>query len=155
SRRPSPPCARGSPRRPPRERRGRRRRPRPRPRSSRAPGRTRRRRRWRSGRPSAYRTQRVKTIPDPAATSGPERRRLDAADQAQLARDGYVARTGVFSPNELDAIGADCEALVNELVRDRHGHRLEAGSYVFEPDLLRHVIIKWEGDSDVVHGIEP
>jgi ectoine hydroxylase len=26
---------------------------------------------------------------------------------------------------------------------------------VFEPDFLRHVIIKWEGDSDVVHGIEP
>ncbi len=32
---------------------------------------------------------------------------------------------------------------------------MRAGSYVFDPDLVRFVIIKWEGDSDVVHGIEP
>ena len=27
--------------------------------------------------------------------------------------------------------------------------------YVFEPDALTDVTIKWEGDSDAVHGIEP
>lgn len=47
------------------------------------------------------------------------------------------------------------EALVADLVRDRVGSRLRAGSYVFDPDLLQGVLIKWEGDSDVVHGIEP
>ena len=29
------------------------------------------------------------------------------------------------------------------------------GSYVFEPDFTLGVTIKWEGDTDVVHGIEP
>ena len=48
-----------------------------------------------------------------------------------------------------------CEHLVDELVRDRQGHRLQAGSYVFDPDFTRAVIIKWEGDTDIVHGIEP
>ena len=64
-------------------------------------------------------------------------------------------RHDVFSPAENDAIVDDCERLVIDLVRDRHGHRMKAGSYVFDPDLVRFVIIKWEGDSDVVHGIEP
>ena len=40
-------------------------------------------------------------------------------------------------------------------MRDRRGHRLKAGSYVFDPDFTRDVIIKWEGDTDVVHGVEP
>ena len=48
-----------------------------------------------------------------------------------------------------------CERLVDDLVRDRRGHRLKAGSYVFDPDFTRDVIIKWEGDTDVVHGVEP
>ena len=61
----------------------------------------------------------------------------------------------MFTPAEVDAIVDACEDLVDELVRDRQGHRLQAGSYVFDPDFTRGVIIKWEGDSDVVHGIEP
>jgi hypothetical protein len=40
-------------------------------------------------------------------------------------------------------------------VRDREGNRLKAGSYVFDPDFDRDVIIKWEGDTDAVHGVEP
>ncbi len=48
-----------------------------------------------------------------------------------------------------------CERLVDDLVRDRQGRRFRAGSYVFDPDLVHATIIKWEGDSDVVHGVEP
>ena len=48
-----------------------------------------------------------------------------------------------------------CERLVDDLVRGREGNRLKAGSYVFDPDFDRDVIIKWEGDTDVVHGVEP
>jgi hypothetical protein len=90
----------------------------------------------------------VKSIPGPAA-------RLDAGEREQLETAGYVLRAGVFAPDEVAAIVEACEDLVADLVRDREGHRLQAGSYVFDPDFTRDVIIKWEGDSDVVHGIEP
>ena len=69
--------------------------------------------------------------------------------------DGYVVRSDVFSPNEIADIARACEALIAELVADRNARRHRVGSYVFDPDLTRGTMIKWEGDSDVVHGIEP
>jgi ectoine hydroxylase-related dioxygenase (phytanoyl-CoA dioxygenase family) len=81
--------------------------------------------------------------------------RLDADELAAYERDGYVVRRGVFDADEVADMAAHCEALVDDLVRDRVGFRMNVGSYVFDPDLLRGVMIKWEGDSDVVHGIEP
>jgi len=96
----------------------------------------------------------VKSIP-PSDVPPTAELRLSPAEQARLAADGYVVRAAVFTPTEVDAIVDACEDLVAELVRDRQGHRLQAGSYVFDPDFTRSVIIKWEGDSDVVHGIEP
>jgi ectoine hydroxylase len=81
--------------------------------------------------------------------------RLDAAERRRLATDGFVVRTGIFDAAEVAAMTAASEALVADLVRDRRGHRLRVGSYVFDPDLIRGVMIKWEGDSDVVHGVEP
>jgi len=80
---------------------------------------------------------------------------LSDDERARYERDGYVVRTGVFGADEVAAMIEASEALVADLVRDRVGRRLRAGSYVFEPDLLQGVIVKWEGDSDVVHGIEP
>jgi len=76
-------------------------------------------------------------------------------ERDRLERDGYVVRTGAFGPDEVAAMIEVSEALVAGLVRDRVGRRLRAGSYVFDPDLLQGVIVKWDGDSDVVHGIEP
>lgn len=70
-------------------------------------------------------------------------------------RDGYVVRRSVFTRAEVADMARYAEALVADLIRDRKGHRIKAGSYVFDPDLLRGVMIKWEGESDVVHGIEP
>jgi hypothetical protein len=81
--------------------------------------------------------------------------RLTEAEKQGLAADGYVVREGVFSRAEVDEIAGACERLVDDLVRDRRGHRLKVGSYVFDPDFTRDVMIKWEGDSDVVHGVEP
>jgi ectoine hydroxylase len=81
--------------------------------------------------------------------------RLDDDERRRLATDGYVVRTGVFPPADVAAMIEASEALVADLVRDRRGRRLKVGSYVFDPDLVRGVMIKWEGDSDVVHGIEP
>jgi ectoine hydroxylase len=76
-------------------------------------------------------------------------------ERRALATAGYVLRTGVFAPGEVAAMIDASEALVADLVRDRRGRRLRAGAYVFDPDFLRGVMIKWEGESDVVHGIEP
>lgn len=81
--------------------------------------------------------------------------RLDPAERRSYRDLGYVVRRAVFDVAELAAITAECEALVDRLVRNRQARRRRFGSYVFDADLENGVIIKWEGDSDVVHGIEP
>jgi len=81
--------------------------------------------------------------------------RLTADERAFLDANGYVVRQHAFAPAEVASIVAACEALVERLVRDRRLRRYRAGSYVFAPDFERSVMIKWEGDSDIVHGIEP
>lgn len=80
---------------------------------------------------------------------------MSSEEKAQLERNGYVVRERVFAPIELERIIGACEALVDNLVGERRGKRVQASVYVFEQDLARGTFIKWEGDSDVVHGIEP
>ena len=73
------------------------------------------------------------------------------SDEARfLGHNGYVIREAVFNPGEVADITAACEDLVTRLVRDRQLRRYKAGSYVFAPDFERSVMIKWEGDTDVV-----
>jgi len=81
--------------------------------------------------------------------------RLTADELSQLDRDGYVLRERAFGRDELAQIIESCESLLADLVKDRRGRRYKVGSYVFEPDALTDVTVKWEGDSDTVHGIEP
>ena len=81
--------------------------------------------------------------------------RLSATELTQMHDNGFVVRESVFSHTEVVAICVACEALVAQLVLDRQLRRFAAGSYVFAPDFERGVMIKWEGDSDIVHGIEP
>lgn len=80
---------------------------------------------------------------------------LTAQELEDYRRDGYVVRERVFDPGEVADIGDECEALVRKLVRNRRGERVTFGSYVFDADAEHGVIIKWEGDTDVVHGLEP
>jgi len=80
---------------------------------------------------------------------------VDDRERRQYDEDGYVVREGVFTSAEIADMVEACEALVADLVRDRQGRRIHAGSYVFDPDVTRQTMIKWEGDSDIVHGIEP
>jgi Phytanoyl-CoA dioxygenase (PhyH) len=80
---------------------------------------------------------------------------LTDTEQEQLAQDGYVVRESVFDRTELDAMITSSEELVAGLVAGRHGRRFTVGSYTFEPDALSMVMLKWEGDSDQLHGIEP
>jgi ectoine hydroxylase len=80
---------------------------------------------------------------------------LNEHELEAIERDGYVVRDSVFDAAEVAEITTACEALLADLVRDRQGKRYHVGSYVFDPDRLTGCTIKWEGDTDVVHGIEP
>ena len=80
---------------------------------------------------------------------------LTDAEQAQVERDGFVVRPSAFDAAEVAAMVDASEALVAGLVEGRQGRRFTVGSYTFEPDLLEAVMLKWEGDLDVLHGIEP
>ena len=80
---------------------------------------------------------------------------LTLAEQAGYRRDGYVVRESVFSSDEVDAMISASEELVARLVAGRQGRRFSVGSYTFEADLPEGVMLKWEGDRDVLHGIEP
>jgi phytanoyl-CoA dioxygenase PhyH len=80
---------------------------------------------------------------------------LSAAERESYERDGFVVRRAVFSEAELDELRAAGEAVIEQLVALRRGRRVPVGSYTFELDPASVVMIKWEGDSDVVHGIEP
>jgi phytanoyl-CoA hydroxylase len=90
-----------------------------------------------------------------AAQRGTKQGVLTTAELACLDRNGYVVREDVFTPAEVADIAAACEDLVARLVRERQLRRYKAGSYVFAPDYQRNLMIKWEGDTDIVHGIEP
>lgn len=80
---------------------------------------------------------------------------LTESEREGMVRDGYVLRRGVFDADEVAEITAACEELVARLVAGRTGERHVFGSYVFDRDETADTIIKWEGDTDVVHGIEP
>jgi hypothetical protein len=84
-----------------------------------------------------------------------ESARLSDAEKADYHDRGFLIRERAFDPDEVGAMCAACESLIEKLVRNRHGERVTFGSYVFDADAQNTVIIKWEGDSDVVHGIEP
>ena len=81
--------------------------------------------------------------------------RLSDEERERLDTDGYLVRTGQFTTDEVVTITRSCEELISRLVAGRQGRRYHVGSYVFDPDALTEVTIKWEGDTDVVHGIEP
>ena len=81
--------------------------------------------------------------------------RCSPSEREAIERDGYVLRQSVFDRDEVAEITDACERLLADLVKDRKGRRFHVGSYTFEPDQLTDCTVKWEGDSDVVHGIEP
>jgi hypothetical protein len=80
---------------------------------------------------------------------------LTDAEVKAIDEDGYVLREHVFEADECAAITEQCEELTARLVKDRQAKRYHVGSYTFDPDELTGCTIKWEGDSDVVHGLEP
>lgn len=80
---------------------------------------------------------------------------LSARERDGYERDGFVVRRGVFTQAELEEMRRAGEEVIEQLVAIRRGHRVPAGSYTFELESSSVVMIKWEGDTDVIHGIEP
>lgn len=82
--------------------------------------------------------------------------RLSPEEKASLDRDGFVVRRGVFSPQECDRMGRDCDDLAAHLLARKRGDKNVMGSYVFERDEDLATTVKWEPeDPDMVMGIEP
>jgi Phytanoyl-CoA dioxygenase (PhyH) len=82
--------------------------------------------------------------------------KLDAQEQAQLARDGLVVRENVFDAAEVRQIAQDCEDLVRRLEAARRDEKRVVGSYMFEALVDEGTVIKWEPNApDVMQGIEP
>jgi phytanoyl-CoA hydroxylase len=89
------------------------------------------------------------------AKNGVASGRLTADELACLQQNGYVVRENVFTPKEVADITAASEALVARFVQERRRRRYHIGSYTFEPNNEHQIMIKWEGDTDIVHGLEP
>ena len=81
--------------------------------------------------------------------------RLSTTEREQYATNGFVVREAAFDADERAQIIDASEQLVDRLVRDRTGQRVKVSNYVFDSDYANGVVIKWEGDTDIVHGIEP
>ncbi len=82
--------------------------------------------------------------------------RMNAAERAQLVRDGFVVRRDVFDDRECAAILADCEDLVSLLERAKRSTKHVVGSYMFEVEREAGTVVKWEpGAPDVLQGVEP
>ncbi len=78
--------------------------------------------------------------------------RLTEGEWADYRRDGYIVRRGVFTEGELDRMRVAGDEVIEQLVAIHRSRRMPAGSYTFELEAASCVMIKWEGDSDVIHG---
>ncbi len=88
-------------------------------------------------------------------TTTTQTHRLTNAERQTYDSLGFVLRHDVFTPAEVSRIVDDCEGLVEDLVARRRAGRKTYGSYVFEQVNDIGVTVKWEGDTDIVHGVEP
>jgi 2-aminoethylphosphonate dioxygenase len=83
---------------------------------------------------------------------------LSPEERMRWESDGFVVRRGLLDQAELDELSDACEELCAQLVEYSDERRKETVSqyYVFEPDSLHNIILKWEpGDKRVLQGVEP
>lgn len=85
---------------------------------------------------------------------------LSPAERAQLDRDGFVLREGVFTRAECEQMARECEAMVESLTKAKagadQGKKVAVGSYMFERHDEFETTVKWEPFApDLVQGVEP
>jgi len=81
--------------------------------------------------------------------------RMTEQEKAAYERDGFIVRRNAFDAAAIDELRAASEEVIAQIVAHRQGVRMPAGTYTFELERMSETIIKWEGDTDIVHGIEP
>lgn len=83
---------------------------------------------------------------------------LSSDERRRYERDGYLVRESVLTDEELHNLRTACEELCQQLTAMSLDDRKVDVSqfYVFELDLARDVVIKWEpGSREVIQGVEP
>lgn len=80
---------------------------------------------------------------------------LTEDERRVLEADGYVVRERAFGSDEVAAIVDECERVVAAVVAHRRGSRFPVSNYTFELDPADELMVKWEGSTDHVHGLEP
>ena len=83
---------------------------------------------------------------------------LTTDERLRYERDGYLVRESVLGLDELENLRRACEELCGQLVEmSSEDRKVDVSSfYVFEVDIARDVMIKWEpGNRAVIQGVEP
>jgi ectoine hydroxylase-related dioxygenase (phytanoyl-CoA dioxygenase family) len=83
---------------------------------------------------------------------------LTADERLRYERDGYLVRESVLDAAELETLRLACEELCNRLSEmSSEDRKIDVSAfYVFEVDVARDVMIKWEpGSRGVIQGVEP
>lgn len=83
---------------------------------------------------------------------------VSSEERAQWESDGFIVRRGLLDHAELDELSNACEELCAQLAEysDQQRKKTVSQYYVFEPDSLHNIILKWEpGDKKVLQGVEP
>lgn len=91
-------------------------------------------------------------MPNPLTTSD---LRLTSDERRRYENDGFLVRHDVIDAAAIPELVDAAEALERDLVSARQGRRQHTGSYVVERAEDHDANLKWEGDSDVLLGIEP
>jgi ectoine hydroxylase-related dioxygenase (phytanoyl-CoA dioxygenase family) len=80
---------------------------------------------------------------------------LSEEEMAEYNERGYVLRRNVLGPDDLKTLSRAGEELVTDLESQASAAKQERGSYIYQNDTNRAVIVKWEDDREHVQGIEP
>lgn len=80
---------------------------------------------------------------------------LTPEERGRYDEDGFLVRHDVLDRVALAQLTTAAERLEHQLIASRQGDRQRTGSYVVERAQGHEVNLKWEGDSDVLLGIEP
>ncbi|HEX2589878.1 MAG TPA: phytanoyl-CoA dioxygenase family protein [Rhizomicrobium sp.] len=82
--------------------------------------------------------------------------KMTDAERRSWDENGYVVRNDVFTRAECEQMGRDVEDLERDLIAAKRNTKITVGSYMFEMQKERDLVVKWEPDfPDVVQGIEP
>ena len=82
--------------------------------------------------------------------------RLTDEEARRYERDGFLVREKAFTMDEVEELRAASEQLCEELAAVSGKRKMRVSEhYVFEPDLVHELLIKWEPGADVIQGLEP